>query len=126
MDASTGGGNVEIGPVAGSVRAGTGAGDIHVTLADAGSERQTVNLTLGGSCRPAGGPKQAGDRSPSARDGPEELGDGQRTLTTARRQFATGQRNLTTARRNFELAQRKEQTPQPTSSWLSQSSDGPS
>ena len=47
VDASTGGGAVEIGPVAGSVRAGTGAGDIHVTLADAGGERQTVDLTSG-------------------------------------------------------------------------------
>lgn len=47
VDASTGGGDIEIGPVAGSVRAGTGAGDIHVTLADAGGERQTVNLTSG-------------------------------------------------------------------------------
>ena len=47
VDASTGGGDVEIGPVAGSVRAGTGAGDIHVTLADAGGERQTVDLTSG-------------------------------------------------------------------------------
>jgi len=47
VDASTGGGNVEIGPVAGSVRAGTGAGDIHVTLADAGGERQTVDVSSG-------------------------------------------------------------------------------
>ncbi len=47
VDASTGGGDVEIGPVAGSVRAGTGAGDIRVTLADAGGERQTVDLTSG-------------------------------------------------------------------------------
>jgi beta-lactamase regulating signal transducer with metallopeptidase domain/DUF4097 and DUF4098 domain-containing protein YvlB len=47
VDASTGGGKIEIGPVAGSVRAGTGAGDIHVTLADAGDERQTVDLTSG-------------------------------------------------------------------------------
>lgn len=47
VDASTGGGDVEIGPVAGSVRAGTGAGDIHVTLAEAGGERQTVDLTSG-------------------------------------------------------------------------------
>ncbi|HEX9967334.1 MAG TPA: M56 family metallopeptidase, partial [Solirubrobacterales bacterium] len=47
VDASTGGGDIEIGPAAGSVRAGTGAGDIHVTLADAGGERQTVDLTSG-------------------------------------------------------------------------------
>lgn len=47
VDASTGGGDIELGPVAGSVRAGTGAGDIHVTLADAGGERQTVDLTSG-------------------------------------------------------------------------------
>jgi beta-lactamase regulating signal transducer with metallopeptidase domain/DUF4097 and DUF4098 domain-containing protein YvlB len=47
VDASTGGGDIEIGPVAGSVQAGTGAGDIHVTLADAGGERQTVDLTSG-------------------------------------------------------------------------------
>ncbi len=47
VQAKTGGGDMEIGPVAGSVRAGTGAGDIHVTLADAGGERQTVDLTSG-------------------------------------------------------------------------------
>jgi len=47
VHAGTGGGNLEIGPVRGSVRAGTGAGDIHVVLADAGSERQTAELSSG-------------------------------------------------------------------------------
>lgn len=47
VDARTGGGDINIGPIVGSVRAGTGSGDIYVTIADAGGERQTVELTSG-------------------------------------------------------------------------------
>ena len=47
VDASTGGGDVTIGPAAGSVRASTGAGRVQVTMVDAGSEEQTVEVKSG-------------------------------------------------------------------------------
>ena len=47
MVANTGGGDIEIGPVAGSVRAGTGAGAVRVSLADAGGREQSVEITSG-------------------------------------------------------------------------------
>src|SRR5262249_56412861 len=43
---SSGGGDIEVGPASGSVRAGTGAGDVHVILAR-GEGRRTVDVTSG-------------------------------------------------------------------------------
>jgi hypothetical protein len=47
VDATTGGGDVRIGPVAGSVHTGTGAGNVEVTVVDAGGEPQTVEVRSG-------------------------------------------------------------------------------
>ncbi len=47
VDAHTGGGDIEIGPVAGSVRAGTGAGKVRVTLVDAQGAEQSVEIRSG-------------------------------------------------------------------------------
>ncbi|HEY7568651.1 MAG TPA: hypothetical protein VH762_13830, partial [Gemmatimonadaceae bacterium] len=47
VEASTGGGDITIGPVAGSVIAGTGAGTVSVTLADADGEPQNVDIHAG-------------------------------------------------------------------------------
>ena len=47
IDATTGGGDIDIGPVAGSVRASTGAGRVEVTLVDAAGAAQSVEVTSG-------------------------------------------------------------------------------
>ena len=47
VDAHTGGGDIEIGPVAGSVSAVTGAGRVRVTLVDAEGAEQSVEIRSG-------------------------------------------------------------------------------
>jgi hypothetical protein len=47
VEATTGGGDIDIGPVAGSVLAGTGAGEVQMTLVDAHGQEQRVEIASG-------------------------------------------------------------------------------